>query len=108
MPTEVAYGSDVLNKDCGACHTTAFSLLSASKAKHGSFACEFCHQAKHKTVPKCEDCHGVPHPAPLMQKFPKCGDCHYIAHDLNNWPKQEKKAVKRTKKSNTKKSSKKK
>jgi hypothetical protein len=36
-------------------------------------------------VPKCQDCHGSPHPAGIMAKFPKCGECHNIAHDLNNW-----------------------
>jgi hypothetical protein len=39
-------------------------------------------------VPKCQDCHGVPHAAGIMSKFPKCGDCHGIAHDLNNWKGQ--------------------
>jgi hypothetical protein len=36
-------------------------------------------------VPKCQDCHGTPHPAGMMAKFGKCGDCHGIAHDINNW-----------------------
>jgi len=48
--------------------------------------CAFCHQEKHKMVPKCQDCHGMPHPAGIMAKFPVCGECHKIAHDLNNWP----------------------
>ena len=47
--------------------------------------CAFCHKEKHKTVPKCQDCHGTPHPAGMMAKFGKCGDCHGIAHDINNF-----------------------
>ena len=63
----------------------AFNLLVASKAKHKTLLCVTCHQEKHKMVPKCQDCHGVPHAAGMMSKFPKCADCHGIAHDLNNW-----------------------
>lgn len=85
MPKAVTYGSDVPNKNCGACHKRAFDLLAASKAKHRTLACVYCHKDKHRTVPKCQDCHGVPHPAGMMSRFPKCSECHNIAHDLNNW-----------------------
>ncbi len=85
MPTQVAYADDTPSKFCGACHSQVLKTLTAGKVKHASFACAFCHKEKHKTVPKCQDCHGVPHPAGIMAKFPKCGECHKIAHDLNNW-----------------------
>jgi len=85
MPTVVTYAADIPSKDCGACHGSVFSLLAASKAKHAALACAFCHQQKHKTVPKCQDCHGTPHPAGMMARFAKCGECHNVAHDLNNW-----------------------
>ncbi|WP_298272689.1 cytochrome C [Geobacter sp.] len=85
QPKNVVYGKDVPNKDCGACHKKAFELLSASKAKHKALACVYCHQDKHKMVPACQSCHGVPHPAGMMAKFSKCGECHNIAHDLNHW-----------------------
>jgi bacterioferritin-associated ferredoxin len=93
MPKVVTYSSDIPSKDCGACHKQAFDLLTASKSKHKTFSCAFCHQEKHKTVPKCQDCHGTPHPAGMMSKYPKCGDCHNTAHDLNNWSAIEKKAT---------------
>ncbi len=86
MPTQVTYAADVPSKFCGACHANVLKTLTSGKVKHASFACAFCHQEKHKTVPKCQDCHGVPHPAGIMAKFPVCGECHKIAHDLNNWP----------------------
>jgi len=85
MPTAVAYGADVPSASCGACHQKALGLLNASTAKHSKLACAFCHPEKHKYVPKCEDCHGQPHPAGIHAKFPKCGDCHGIAHSINSW-----------------------
>ena len=85
MPKAVTYAATVSNKSCGACHQKAFTLLTNSKAKHAKLACAFCHKEKHKTMPKCQDCHGVPHPAGMMAKFGKCGECHGIAHDINNF-----------------------
>jgi hypothetical protein len=85
MPLVVTYGTTLPNKNCAACHKNAMSLLSASKTKHGKLLCVTCHQNKHKMLPKCQDCHGTPHPAGLLAKFNKCQECHNIAHDLNNW-----------------------
>ncbi len=86
QPSVVAYGVDVPNKDCGACHKKALDLLAKSPAKHKDVACVRCHANMHRSVPTCEQCHPNKHQARLMKKFPKCGTCHYIAHDLNNWP----------------------
>jgi hypothetical protein len=86
MPKAVTYPNDIPSKFCAACHKKAYDLLTASKAKHSKLPCSTCHVAKHKTVPKCQDCHGVPHPAGMMARFTGCRDCHYIAHDLNNLP----------------------
>ena len=69
-----------------ACHGQAFAQLQASPAKHREIACVTCHANKHKTVPQCSDCHGLPHAEAMHKRLPKCGDCHNIAHDLNNWP----------------------
>ncbi len=104
MPKVVTYAADTPSKQCAACHKKAFDLLVASKAKHSKLPCTTCHAAKHKTVPKCTDCHGVPHPAGMMAKFGGCKDCHYVAHDLNNWSasagpaKEESPAAKKAKK----------
>jgi predicted CXXCH cytochrome family protein len=86
MPKAVTYAAETPSKFCAACHKPVYDMLTASKVKHATFLCAFCHQEKHKMVPKCQDCHGVPHPAGIMAKFPVCGECHKIAHDLNNWP----------------------
>jgi len=86
QPKNVNYKSDVPSKFCAACHKKAFTLLTASPAKHSKLACVYCHQAKHKTVPQCTQCHVKPHPAAILAKFNgKCGECHSIAHDLNHW-----------------------
>lgn len=83
MPADVAYAEDIPSTQCAACHDTAYDLLVNSQVKHADLACATCHQDTHKMIPKCEDCHGVPHPAGLLAKFPTCGDCHGIAHNLN-------------------------
>lgn len=85
-PLELMYPPTTAPTLCAACHDDVFDMLSASKAKHSQIACATCHADKHKTVPACNDCHGLPHAQGIHAKFPKCGECHNIAHDLNNWP----------------------
>ncbi|MBW1860718.1 MAG: hypothetical protein JRI70_11915 [Deltaproteobacteria bacterium] len=82
MPLVIAYASETPSHYCGACHEDAMTLLQANTTKHHDLACTTCHPDKHKAIEQCTDCHGVPHPARMIQKFPKCGDCHGIAHDL--------------------------
>ena len=82
MPLVIAYSPDTPSHYCGACHEDALALLQANKTKHHDLACTTCHPDKHKAIEHCRDCHGVPHPERMIQKFPKCGDCHGIAHDL--------------------------
>lgn len=89
QPLAVAYGPKTASTLCAACHKDAFDLLAASKTKHQKVACVECHANKHKTIPQCSDCHGLPHAPGMHQKFPKCGECHKIAHDLNNWSGQK-------------------
>lgn len=91
QPKNVTYAADVPSVNCGACHKNALETLTASTSKHHTFACAFCHQEKHRMIPNCEDCHGLPHPKGIHAKFAKCGECHNIAHDLNNWPAGAKK-----------------
>jgi hypothetical protein len=82
MPMVVTYAAETPSMMCAACHKKAFDLLAVSKAKHSKLPCTTCHIAKHKTVPKCTDCHGVPHPAGMMAKFSlQDANCP----DLNNW-----------------------
>jgi predicted CXXCH cytochrome family protein len=89
MPLALTYGDKVPSNQCAACHGQAFNLLQASPTKHREVACVTCHANKHKTVPQCNDCHGLPHAEGIHKRFPKCGECHNIAHDLNNFPAKQ-------------------
>jgi len=82
-PLMVTYADNLASKQCGSCHNEALDQLMASKTKHHDVSCATCHKSEHKMVPKCEDCHGNPHPASITAKFDSCGACHNIAHDLN-------------------------
>ena len=83
MPKVVTYADDIPSKDCAVCHKNAFTILNSSMAKHKTLECAFCHKAKHRMLPRCQDCHGTPHPAAMLAKFTKCGECHSIAHKLS-------------------------
>lgn len=85
-PLELMYPANTASQLCASCHDSVMATLTASKAKHSQVACVSCHADKHKTIPQCNDCHGMPHAEAMHQRFPKCGECHNIAHDLNNWP----------------------
>lgn len=85
MPTAVFMTPDTPNKMCASCHKRAFEMLASSDAKHKNVLCVTCHKDKHKTIPSCQSCHGVPHPVSMMARFTKCGDCHSVAHKLNHW-----------------------
>ncbi len=82
QPLNVAYGDNIPNADCGACHGDLKEELESGSTKHSKLKCVYCHKAKHGVRPACQDCHGVPHPAPMMERFKKCTDCHNDAHDL--------------------------
>jgi hypothetical protein len=83
QPKNVTYVEAVSNQDCGACHGDLTTLLAAGSTKHASLQCASCHKDKHGYIPACQECHGAPHPASMMQKFPKCLDCHKDPHDLD-------------------------
>jgi len=94
QPLLLTYGKDVPSVHCAACHNTAYEQLMASGTKHHELNCVFCHADKHKVVPACSDCHGLPHAEGMHKKFPKCGECHSTAHDLNNWAAKKEAAKK--------------
>ena len=85
-PLELTYPANTASNLCASCHGDVFNTLTASKAKHSKVDCVTCHADKHKTIPSCNDCHGLPHAQTMHDRFPKCSQCHNVAHDLNNWP----------------------
>lgn len=88
QPLVLEYPETTQNILCAACHDGIYDQLMATRTKHHDVACVQCHSDKHKTIPNCSDCHGLPHAEGIHNKFPECGSCHNIAHDLNNWPGQ--------------------
>lgn len=82
MPTVVTYANDIPSAFCGGCHDGVYATLQANTTKHHDLACAYCHQDRHKMVPKCQECHGEPHGAKLHAKFANCLDCHQNPHDL--------------------------
>ncbi len=82
QPLNLAYGTDIPNSDCGACHDDIRTSLEAGSTKHAGFQCVFCHANKHAVVPQCQDCHGEPHNVQMLSKFKGCNECHQSAHSL--------------------------
>ena len=81
-PLQLAYGKDIPNTACGACHADIRKTLEAGATKHAKFQCVFCHANKHGNVPQCKGCHEAPHNAQLLSKFKTCNECHQSAHNI--------------------------
>ncbi len=75
------YPEDTDNKVCGSCHTTIYKHLQENHTKHSDLHCAECH-VRHGEIPKCQDCHGLPHGEALHKKFPNCLTCHLDPHNL--------------------------
>ncbi|MEW6290921.1 MAG: cytochrome c3 family protein [Thermodesulfobacteriota bacterium] len=82
MPLVVAYGENIVSEDCGSCHKGAYQTMAATWSKHREVPCAQCHAGRHAMIPRCQDCHGVPHPREILGQFKECGDCHGVAHEL--------------------------
>lgn len=71
--------------ECGRCHNYQFTWLQDKGGKH-QFDCTTCHEKFHaynprkgnwdEIMPKCQDCHDVPH----GKDFMACMDCHQQPH----------------------------
>jgi len=82
MPKDVSVASNTSNEVCAGCHKGPVELFRKSTRAHSKLRCVFCHSGKHGTIPKCQDCHGVPHPKSILEGFKSCQDCHGNPHDL--------------------------
>jgi predicted CXXCH cytochrome family protein len=71
--------------ECGSCHGGEYTRLQQSNSKH-RFDCLDCHDQLHayiptannykEIIPKCANCHDLPHGA----AFPGCAQCHQDPH----------------------------
>ncbi len=75
------YPEDTPSNVCGSCHTQIYSNLQTNHTKHSELHCATCH-VKHGQIPKCQQCHGLPHGKALHKRFPKCLECHKDPHNL--------------------------
>lgn len=82
MPLVVTYGGNIVSEYCGSCHQDVYEVMAATWSKHRKVPCVQCHVERHAAIPRCQDCHGVPHPREIWGKFKECGDCHGVAHEL--------------------------
>ncbi len=82
MPQDVSLAVDVSNNICAKCHKKQVRLLEMGRKAHSKLRCVFCHSEKHGFIPKCQDCHGVPHPKSVLEEFKGCQDCHGDPHNL--------------------------
>ncbi|HEB50718.1 MAG TPA: hypothetical protein ENI89_08925 [Desulfobulbus sp.] len=70
------------NSTCALCHRNAYTQLKSSGTRHAAFHCVKCHPGRHKTIKRCTQCHGEPHPPRLTENYRTCGKCHGIAHSI--------------------------
>jgi hypothetical protein len=82
MPLVVTYGENIDSEYCGSCHKDVYETMAATWSKHRKVPCVQCHAGRHAMIPRCQDCHGEPHPREIRIKFKECADCHGVAHEL--------------------------
>ena len=85
QPLTLQYNpKEIVNNDCGACHSDVQTTLETGSTKHAGLRCVFCHGDGHGQIPTCANCHKNPHDKKMIQNFESCNDCHQSAHDVIN------------------------
>ncbi len=79
---KVIYPNDTSNAICSFCHRKAKEMLNRSNTKHTALLCIKCHPDQHKTIIRCKECHGKPHPEEMLKQYNSCGGCHGVAHSV--------------------------
>lgn len=82
------------NVQCGQCHTNIYHDLKNDGGRH-RFSCLACHKHLHEyqplknnwqeLMPRCSDCHTVPHGGQLAD----CAVCHHDPHGVTRIPMNE-------------------
>lgn len=67
---------------CRVCHEKEARDLAETKTNHVGVKCAYCHKGLHPSIPKCQDCHGLPHSPSIHSQHRNCLDCHGDAHWL--------------------------
>lgn len=85
-PMDMELPTDTPREDCAACHKELDLELRGSDTKHDDLGCIYCHP-KHRHLPTCESCHGLPHQevfGDVHGEYPECAQCHIASHDVHN------------------------
>lgn len=81
-PLEIVPAGYVPVTFCHVCHKKEAEDLAETNTNHRAIKCVYCHKGQHPSIPKCMDCHGLPHSKSLQRQYRKCLDCHGDAHRL--------------------------
>ena len=81
-PLQIVPAGYVPASFCQVCHKKEANDLAGTKTNHGAINCVYCHKGEHPSIPKCQDCHGLPHSTSVHSQYRDCLDCHGDAHDL--------------------------
>ena len=66
----------VLERDCGSCHSAQAAEVTRYPSAHTEVACSACHDERHGTIPDCVECHAEPH-MPYADNT-RCLGCHPV------------------------------
>ncbi|MEW6518860.1 MAG: cytochrome C [Thermodesulfobacteriota bacterium] len=85
-PLQVKPVSHLPSSYCQVCHEKEARDLADTTTLHGVIKCVYCHQDQHPSMPRCQDCHGLPHAQEIHSQYRRCLDCHEDAHRLISKP----------------------
>ncbi|MCB2183788.1 MAG: hypothetical protein KQH63_17300 [Desulfobulbaceae bacterium] len=71
--------NDLLEGQCGNCHTGPSGELTKYPSKHTEQGCATCHHTKHGNIPSCMECHDTHIP---NQTLEACKSCHPVHKPL--------------------------
>jgi len=82
QPLKIVPAGYIPAASCRVCHEKAARDLAETKTNHVGVNCSYCHKGLHPSMPKCQDCHGLPHAQSIHSQFRDCLECHGDAHNL--------------------------
>ncbi|MBI4793140.1 MAG: cytochrome C [Deltaproteobacteria bacterium] len=82
-PLQVEPAASLPSAFCQPCHDKETRDLAGTTTYHGALSCVYCHNGPHPAMPRCQDCHGLPHANKLNHsQYRLCLNCHGNAHRL--------------------------
>ena len=81
-PLQVEPAASLPSSFCQPCHDKETRDLAGTTTYHGALSCVYCHKGPHPAMPRCQECHGLPHAMETHSQNGRCLDCHGNAHRL--------------------------